>query len=71
MDTKQTAAYLAGKTKDSFEKIMYSTDIPRHYVTERGILFNRVEVDAWLMKRTSPPPGEPARGGTGVRGCAP
>ncbi len=71
MDTKQTAAYLAGKTKDSFEKIMYSTDIPRHYVTERGILFNRAEVDAWLMKRTSPPPpGDPARGGTGVRGCA-
>ena len=55
MDTKQTAAYLAGKTKDSFEKIMATTDIPRHYITERGILFNRAEVDAWLMKRTTPP----------------
>jgi predicted DNA-binding transcriptional regulator AlpA len=55
MDTKQTAAYLAGKTKDSFDKIMVTTDIPRHYITERGILFNRAEVDAWIMKRTSPP----------------
>jgi hypothetical protein len=28
--------------------------LPRHYVTERRILYNRREIDEWLMVRTSP-----------------
>lgn len=51
MDSKQAAAYLAGRTEDSFEKISAKTDIPKHRLTERVILYNRAELDAWLMSR--------------------
>ncbi len=51
MDSKQAAAYLAGRTEDSFEKIVAKTDIPKHRLTERVILYNRAELDAWLMSR--------------------
>lgn len=51
MDSKQAAAYLAGRTEDSFEKISTKTDIPKHRLTERVILYNRAELDAWLMGR--------------------
>ncbi len=51
MDSKQAAAYLAGRTEDSFEKIVAKTDIPKHRLTERVILYNRAELDAWLMNR--------------------
>jgi hypothetical protein len=51
MDSKQAAAYLAGRTEDSFEKIVAKTDIPKHRLTERVILYNRAELDAWLMGR--------------------
>jgi hypothetical protein len=26
-------------------------EIPKHYLTERGILFSRKELDEWLMER--------------------
>lgn len=51
MDSKQAAAYLAGRTEDSFEKIAAKTDIPKHRLTERVILYNRAELDAWLLNR--------------------
>jgi hypothetical protein len=51
MDSKQAAAYLADRTEDSFEKISAKTDIPKHRLTERVILYNRAELDAWLMGR--------------------
>ncbi len=51
MDSKQAAAYLAGRTEDSFEKISAKTDIPKHRLTERVILYNRAELVAWLMGR--------------------
>ncbi len=51
MDSKQAAAYLAGRTEDSFEKIVTKTDIHKHRLTERVILYNRAELDAWLMGR--------------------
>lgn len=51
MDSKQAAAYLANRTEDSFEKIAAKTDIPKHRLTERVILYNRAELDAWLLSR--------------------
>lgn len=51
MDSKQAAAYLAGRTENSFEKISTKTDIPKHRLTERVILYNRAELDARLMSR--------------------
>lgn len=42
---------LAGRTEDSFEKIVVKTDILKHRLTERVILSNQAELDAWLMER--------------------
>lgn len=39
------------EAEDSFEKIVAKTDIPKHRLTERVILYNRAELDAWLMGR--------------------
>lgn len=50
MDSKQAARYL-GKSPDAFEKVVARGEIPRHYLTERNILFSRTELDAWLMGR--------------------
>lgn len=50
MDSKQAARYL-GKSPDSFEKVVARGEVPRHYLTERNILFSRTELDAWLMSR--------------------
>jgi excisionase family DNA binding protein len=50
MDAKQAARYL-GKSPDAFEKVVARGEIPRHYLTERNILFSRTELDAWLMDR--------------------
>lgn len=50
MDSKQAARYL-GKSPDAFEKVVARGEIPRHYLTERNILFSRTELDAWLMDR--------------------
>jgi acyl transferase domain-containing protein len=37
------------RTKKQFEKI--APRLPRHYVSERGILYNVRELDEWLMSR--------------------
>ncbi len=37
------------RTKKQFEKI--APRLPRHYVSERGILYNVRELDEWLMDR--------------------
>jgi hypothetical protein len=50
MDTEQTAAYLK-KSPKTFRNIVTTEDVPRHYLTERGILFSRKEIDDWLMGR--------------------
>lgn len=49
MDAEQAAAYLADRSKDSFDKVAPS--LPKHYLTERRPLYNRREIDEWLMGR--------------------
>jgi ketosteroid isomerase-like protein len=51
MDAAQMRSYLS-RTPKQWERI--APTLPRHYVTERGILYNRREIDEWLMGRTSP-----------------
>ena len=50
MTAEEAAAYLR-RTPKAFEKIVAKGEIPRHYLTKRGILFSRKELDEWLMKR--------------------
>jgi excisionase family DNA binding protein len=50
MTIEQAASYLQ-RTSKAFEKIVAMGEIPRHYITERGILFNRKELDEWLLRR--------------------
>jgi hypothetical protein len=47
------AAYLR-RTLKSFEKIVSRGEIPKTYLTERGILFSLKELDEWLMRKTLP-----------------
>ena len=47
---EEAAAYLK-KTPKAFEKIVARGEIPKHYLTERGILFSRKELDEWLLER--------------------
>lgn len=49
MDAEQTAAYLADRSRDSFDKV--APMLPKHYLTERRPLYNRREIDEWLMSR--------------------
>lgn len=51
MDADQMRSYLR-RTPKQWERI--APTLPRHYVTERRILYNRREIDEWLMGRTSP-----------------
>lgn len=50
MDADQAAAYLKRTTR-AFKNIVAAGDIPKHYLTERGILFSRKELDEWLINR--------------------
>ena len=50
MDAEQAAAYLK-RTPKTFRNIVATGEIPRHYLTERGILFSRKELDEWLINR--------------------
>jgi hypothetical protein len=50
MDADQAAAYLK-RTPKTFRNIVTAGEIPKHYLTERGILFSRRELDEWLMSR--------------------
>jgi excisionase family DNA binding protein len=47
---EEAAAYLK-MTPKAFEKIVGKGEIPRHYLTERSILFSRKELDEWLLER--------------------
>lgn len=49
MDAEQAAAYLADRSRDSFDKV--APVLPKHYLTERRPLYNRREIDEWLMSR--------------------
>jgi hypothetical protein len=51
LDAEQMRSYLS-RTPKQWERI--APMLPRHYVTERGILYNRREIDEWLMERRSP-----------------
>jgi excisionase family DNA binding protein len=50
MDTDQAAAYLK-RTPKTFKNLVATGEIPKHYLTERGILFSRKELDEWLINR--------------------
>ena len=50
MDAEQAAAYLK-RTPKTFRNIVAAGEIPKHYLTGRGILFSRKELDEWLMSR--------------------
>jgi hypothetical protein len=50
MDAEQAAAYLKRAPK-TLRNIVATGEIPNHYLTERGILFSRKELDEWLMNR--------------------
>ena len=47
---EEAAAHLK-RTPNAFEKIVARGEIPKHYLTERGILFSRKELDEWLVER--------------------
>jgi hypothetical protein len=50
MDADECAVFLR-KTRKAFDHLLATTDLPRHYVTERGILFSRREVYEWVLDR--------------------
>jgi hypothetical protein len=45
------AAYYLKRTPKTFRNIVAAGEIPKHYLTERGILFSRKELDEWLINR--------------------
>ncbi len=51
MTAEQAAAYLGFKSVQAFEKVVAREGVPRHYVSGRRPLYNRAELDAWLMGR--------------------
>ena len=50
MDADECAVFLR-KSRKAFDHLLATTDLPRHYVTERGILFSRREVYEWVRDR--------------------
>ena len=50
MNAEEAAVYLK-RTPKTFRNIVAAGEIPRHYLTERGILFSRKELDEWLINR--------------------
>jgi predicted HTH domain antitoxin len=51
MDGLRGAARYLKRTPRAFEKVVARGDIPKHYLTDRGILFSRKELDEWLLER--------------------
>jgi excisionase family DNA binding protein len=49
--TLEEAATYLKKTPKAFEKVVARGEIPKHYLTERGLLFSRKELDEWLIER--------------------
>jgi hypothetical protein len=54
MDADECAVFLR-KTRKAFDHLLATTDLPRHYVTERGILFSRRKVYEWVLDRSEFP----------------
>lgn len=50
MTQEQAAAYLQ-RTPGAFKELVRTEEAPKHYLSERGILYSRAELDAWLMSR--------------------
>lgn len=50
MTHEQAAAYLQ-RMPGAFKGLVRTEEVPKHYLSERGILYNRTELDAWLMGR--------------------
>jgi hypothetical protein len=50
MDADECAVFLR-KTRKALDHLLATTNLPRHYVTERGILFSRREVYEWVLGR--------------------
>ncbi len=50
MTHEQAAAYLQ-RTPGAFKELVRTEEVPKHYLSERGILYSRKELDAWLMGR--------------------
>jgi|GEM_PF-2363246 len=50
MDAEECAVFLR-KSRKALDHLLAATDIPRHYITERGILFSRKEVYEWVLDR--------------------
>ena len=48
MTVQQAAAYLGFGSVQAFEKVVGREGVPRHYVSGRKPLYNRVELDAWV-----------------------
>jgi hypothetical protein len=51
MAAEEAAVYLKRRTPKTFRNIVAAGEIPRHYLTERGILFSRKELDEWFINR--------------------
>ncbi len=50
MTHEQAAAYLQ-RTPGAFKELVRTEEVPKHYLSERGILYSRTELDTWLMSR--------------------
>ncbi len=50
MGPEDAAAYL-GKPRHAFQKAVTQEGVPKHYLTGRRPLFNRRELDEWLLGR--------------------
>ncbi len=51
MDGADKAAHYLRNNPKIFRNIGAAEDVPRHYLTGRGVLFSRKELDEWLMGR--------------------
>ena len=50
MGPDEAATYL-GKSQNAFQKAVAQEGVPRHYLTGRRPLYNRRELDDWLLSR--------------------
>lgn len=50
MTHEQAAAYLQ-RTPGASKELVRTEEVPKHYLSERGILYSRSELDSWPMSR--------------------
>ena len=50
MTHEQAATYLQ-RTPGAFKELVRTEEVPKHYLSERGILYSQTELDIWLMSR--------------------